>query len=63
MPSRVIWRTHCEASANALTAVLRRLGGCDVSCEALPAENRDVLVVMTDMPDEATEVALQEALA
>jgi hypothetical protein len=46
-----------------LAAALRGLGGCEASCEVLPAENRDLLVVVTDTPDEPTEEALQAAFA
>jgi len=42
-----------------LTAALRRLPGCDV----VPATNRDLLVLVTDSPDEAAEEALGGALA
>lgn len=31
-------------------------------CEIIPAENRDVLVLVTDTPDEATEKDLQQQL-
>jgi hypothetical protein len=43
-----------------LAAVLRALPGC---CRVIPAVNEDLLVVVTDTPDEATEEALQAALA
>jgi hypothetical protein len=42
-----------------LAAALRTLRGCQV----IPAVNRDVLVVVTDTPDEVAEEALQGALA
>jgi len=42
-----------------LTAALRRLPGCDV----IPAVNRNLLVLVTDMPDEAAEEALGVMLA
>jgi hypothetical protein len=42
-----------------LTAALRRLPGCDV----VPAVNRDLLVLVTDSPDEAADEALGVALA
>jgi hypothetical protein len=42
-----------------LAAALGRLGGCEV----LPALNRDVLILVTDTPDEAAEAALEAALA
>lgn len=32
------------------------------SCEIIPAENQDVIVVVTDTPDEAAEEKLQETL-
>lgn len=31
-------------------------------CEVIPAENRDILVLVTDTPDEDTEQELQAAL-
>lgn len=31
-------------------------------CEATPAENEDILILLTDTPDEATEKALQKQL-
>jgi hypothetical protein len=43
-----------------LAAALRRLGGW---CHVFPAMNRDVLVLVTDTPDEAADEALQSALA
>jgi hypothetical protein len=42
-----------------LAGVLCGLNGCQV----IPAVNRDLLVVVTDTPDEAADEALQEALA
>ena len=42
-----------------LAAALRRFGGCQV----FPAINRDVLVLVTDTPDEAADEALQSVLA
>ena len=42
-----------------LTAALRQLSGCDV----IPAVNRDLLVLVTDMPDEGAEEALEVELA
>src|SRR5262247_884782 len=42
-----------------LAGALRALRGCQV----IPAVNRDLLVVVTDTPDEAAEEALQGALA
>jgi hypothetical protein len=62
MPIKSYLAYPVPGQRDALTAALRRLGGCDVSCEVLPAENRDLLVVVTDTPDEATEAVLQEAL-
>ena len=41
-----------------LAGALRALRGCQV----IPAVNRDLLVVVTDTPDEAAEEALQGAL-
>ena len=38
---------------------LRGLGGCEI----IPAVNEELLVVVTDTPDETAEQALQEALA
>lgn len=32
-------------------------------CRILPADNHEVVVVVTDTPDEAAETALQETLA
>ena len=31
-------------------------------CRVMPADNHDVIVLITDTPDEATEEALQETL-
>lgn len=31
-------------------------------CHVIPADNHDVLVIVTDTPDETTEEALQESL-
>jgi hypothetical protein len=42
-----------------LAAALRRLPGCEV----IPAVNRDLLVLVTDSPDEAAEAALGLELA
>lgn len=42
-----------------LAAALGRLRGCQV----VPALNRDLLVLITDTPDEAAEAALEAALA
>lgn len=42
-----------------LADVLRALPGCQV----IPAVNRDLLVVVTDTPDEAADQALQDALS
>ena len=42
-----------------LAATLRALGGCQV----IPSVNRDLLVLVTDTPDEAADEALQKALA
>ena len=42
-----------------LAAALGRLD----SCQVVPALNRDVLVLVTDTPDEAAEAALETALA
>jgi hypothetical protein len=42
-----------------LAATLRRLGGCQV----FPAENRDLLVLVTDTPHEAADDSLQRELA
>jgi hypothetical protein len=42
-----------------LAGALRALAGCQV----IPAVNRDLLVVVTDTPDEAADAALQAALA
>ncbi len=44
---------------DALAGTLRALEGCQV----IPAVNRDLLVVVTDTPDEVAEKALQGALA
>jgi hypothetical protein len=43
---------------DALVGTLRALEGCQV----IPAVNRDLLVVVTDTPDEVAEEALQGAL-
>jgi hypothetical protein len=42
-----------------VTDAVRALPGCQV----IPAVNRDLLVIVTDTPDEAAEEALQQALA
>jgi hypothetical protein len=42
-----------------LADALRALEGCQV----IPAVNRDLLVVVTDTPDESADDALQNALA
>jgi hypothetical protein len=42
-----------------LADALRALPGCQV----IPAVNQDLLVVVTDTPDETAEEALQDALA
>ena len=42
-----------------LASAIGALGGCEV----VPAANEDLLVVVTDTPDEAAEEALQRALA
>jgi hypothetical protein len=44
---------------DALAETLRALEGCQI----IPAVNRDLLVVVTDTPDEVAEGALQGALA
>ncbi|WP_136810338.1 hypothetical protein [Desulfosediminicola flagellatus] len=31
-------------------------------CEIIPADNRDILVLVTDTPDDPTEIALQQQL-
>ena len=31
-------------------------------CEAMPAENKEILILVTDTPDEKTEKALQKRL-
>jgi hypothetical protein len=43
---------------DALAETLRALEGCQI----IPAVNRDLLVVVTDTPDEVAEEALQGAL-
>jgi hypothetical protein len=63
MPIKSYVAYPARGQREALTEALHRLGGCDVACEVFPAENRDLLVVVTDTPDEATEEALQAALA
>ena len=42
-----------------LAAALRRLGGC----RAFPAVNRDVVVLVTDTPNETADESLQSTLA
>ena len=42
-----------------LAEVIRALPGCHV----IPAVNRDLLVVVTDTPDEAADQVLQDALS
>jgi hypothetical protein len=48
-----------KGQRDALAGTLRALEGCQV----IPAVNRDLLVVVTDTPDEGAEEALQGALA
>jgi len=59
MPIKSYLAYPVRGQREALVAALRGLGGCEV----VVAANRDLLVVVTDTPDEATEDALQEALA
>jgi hypothetical protein len=52
-------RDALAETLRALAETLRALEGCQV----IPAVNRDLLVVVTDTPDEVAEEALQGALA
>ena len=42
----------------ALTATLARIPGCEV----IPSENRELLVLITDTPDEAAQKSLEARL-
>jgi nitrate reductase NapAB chaperone NapD len=59
MPIKSYLAYSARGRRDALAAALRALPGCEV----IPAVNRDLLVVVTDTPDEAAEESLQEALA
>jgi len=59
MPIKSYLAYPVRGRSDELAAVLRRLAGCQV----FPAVNRDVLVLVTDTPDEASDEALQSALA
>ena len=59
MPIKSYLAYPVRGQRDALTVALRGLGGCEI----IPAVNEDLLVVVTDTPDETAEQALQEALA
>ena len=59
MPIKSYLAYPVAGGRDALAAVLRAMPGCQV----IPAVNRDLLVVVTDTPDDASEVALGETLA
>src|SRR5262249_44345932 len=59
MPIKSYLASPVSGRLDELTAALRRLPGCDV----VPAVNRDLLVLVTDSPDEAADEALGVALA
>ena len=59
MPIKSYLAYPVRGQRDALAAALRGLGGCEI----IPAVNEEVLVVVTDTPDETAEEALQEALA
>ncbi len=59
MPIKSYLAYPVKGQRDALAAALRGLAGCEI----IPAVNEELLVVVTDTPDEAAEDALQEALA
>ena len=59
MPIKSYLAYPVRGQRDALAAALRGLGGCEI----IPAVNEELLVVVTDTPDETAEQALQEALA
>ena len=59
MPIKSYLAYPVRGRRDALAAALRALAGCEV----IPAVNQEVLVLVTDTPDEAAEDALQDALA
>jgi hypothetical protein len=59
MPIKSYLAYPARGRRDELSRALRALRGCEV----IPAVNRDLLVVVTDTPDEAAEDVLQEALA
>ena len=58
MPIKSYLAYSVTGRRDALARALAPLGGCEV----IPASNRDVLVLVTDTPDEDAERALQAAL-
>lgn len=48
-------------NANARESLCSELSALDY-CEVIPADNQDVVVLVTDTPDDATEKKLQESL-
>jgi hypothetical protein len=59
MPIKSYLAYPARGRRDALAGALRALPGCQV----IPAVNEDLLVVVTDTPDEAAEEALQVSLA
>jgi hypothetical protein len=59
MPIKSYLAYPVKGQRDALAAALRGLAGCEI----IPAVNEELLVVVTDTPDEAAEERLQEALA
>jgi hypothetical protein len=59
MPIKSYLAYPVRGQRDALAAALRTLGGCEI----VPALNEELLIVVTDTPDETAEDALQEALA
>ena len=59
MPIKSYLAYPARGHRDALAVALRGLGGCEI----IPAVNEEVLVLVTDTPDESAEEALQEALA
>ena len=45
----------------AMQALLNELGALEY-CEATPADNEEILILVTDTPDEKTETELQKKL-
>ena len=59
MPIKSYLAYPVRGQRDALARALRDLDGCEI----VPALNEELMVVVTDTPDETAEGALQEALA